>query len=122
MLSAMVGLEGVVMPEKWQDTAFGALAGGLGFSFDPAVGLIATPTIGLWFFVCFVIIWLMPCTYQLFERDSIAIETYKLDPWWGERWFVGWQPNVAWVLATFAIAVVAIDALNNISEFLYFQF
>ena len=122
MLSAMAGLEGIVMPERWSDTVFGGTMAALGVGFHPEVGLTAGPTLGLWFFVCFVIVWLLPCTYQIFERDSIAIETYKLDTWWGERWFVGWQPNVAWILATFAIAVVAIDALNNISEFLYFQF
>lgn len=122
MLASMAGLNGIVLLDDW--TNYGAVASlvAMGVPTDPEIGRFFSFEVIAWLLVCGAIVWVLPNTYQLFEKEAVAVETFRQDPWWGARWFKGWQPNLIWVGGTLVVALLGIDALNNVSEFLYFQF
>jgi hypothetical protein len=64
--------------------------------------------------------WLLPSTYQLFQREQVAIDK----PVAGRPavWEIQWQPSAAWAAYIAVLAVIAFMNLSEVSEFLYFQF
>ena len=63
-----------------------------------------------------LLVWLLPNTQQLFARFAPALDsvsgTTKLH----------WRPTMLWLVFIVLLALVAIYRLNNVSQFLYFQF
>ena len=121
MLKAMVGLNGIQVYALWNFPGVEILTS-LGLPSDPELGRFFSASVVMWVVLCAAIVWLLPNTYQLFGKEEVALETFRQEPWWGSRWFKGWKPNLAWLLFVVVIALFGIDALNNVSEFLYFQF
>jgi hypothetical protein len=122
MISAMAGLDGIAVKSGWGDWKIVQWLAPLGVTMDPEAAPFFSAMAVQWVFVCGLIVWLLPNTYQLFDKEAVALETYRLKPWWGEGRYLAWQPNVVWMLGVTALALLGIDALNNVSEFLYFQF
>ncbi|MEM6823870.1 MAG: MBOAT family O-acyltransferase [Pseudomonadota bacterium] len=122
MLGAMAGLNGVVINADWLKWPFVGTLVSMGLAVDAYAGSFFTWTGGLWVLACGAIVWMLPNTYQLFEKETVALETFRQAPWKGPGQAFLWSPTPAWALAIAVTAVFAIGALNNISEFLYFQF
>lgn len=64
--------------------------------------------------------WLLPSTYQLFQRFQVAIDK----PIAGRAPIIAmeWQTNWRWAVLIAALALLSGLNLNSVSEFLYFQF
>jgi len=74
-----------------------------------------------WIMVCMVLIWVMPNAYQLMSAETPVLdESGLLAESKGSR--LQWYAGKKWLAATILLALVAVLSLNNVSEFLYFQF
>ena len=81
-------------------------------------GLIEKPhRVRNWFIVLFCIVWLMPNTQQLLARYSPSLEPVE-----GTGGKLEWKPNLYWACGIIFLAIWAINNMDSISEFLYFQF
>ncbi len=70
-----------------------------------------------WIVIACGIVWLSPNVLQMFAREEPTID--KLPQ---QKSLFYWSPNVFWALILIVIMFKTVDSLNNISEFLYFQF
>ena len=122
MLSAMVGLQGLALNSAWIDWPMVETFAGLGIALDPEAGQFFAPRVVAWIVGCCMIVWLLPNTYQLFDKEAVAVETYRLEPRRGLAKYILWRPSFHWMIAVAVLAIFGIDALNNVTEFLYFQF
>jgi alginate O-acetyltransferase complex protein AlgI len=78
------------------------------------------PTIALEILL-FTIIFLLPNTQQLMMNFEPSLETPRKEQLtWVER--IRWQPNRGWALAVGLMLGIAIMHMNQVSEFIYFQF
>ena len=78
-----------------------------------------------WFTLWVGIIWFWPNTLQLMSRfDPVLNEHVKSNqkPLLPMAQKIKWQPSTWWAVIMGIIAAVALLSLNQISEFLYFQF
>ena len=78
-----------------------------------------------WFTLWVGIIWFWPNTLQLMSRfDPVLNEHVKSNqkPLLPMAQRIKWQPSTRWAVIMGIIAAVALLSLNQISEFLYFQF
>jgi alginate O-acetyltransferase complex protein AlgI len=64
--------------------------------------------------------WVLPSTYQLFERYEVTIS----QPACGRQavWDLRWNPDRRWAVFVACLALAACLNLSQVSEFLYFQF
>jgi hypothetical protein len=70
--------------------------------------------------ICLVIIWACPNSQQILARFRPALEMPEpgvVAP----RWWM-WRPGAAWLMAIALAATAALLSLNQISEFIYFNF
>ncbi|MFA9217700.1 MAG: hypothetical protein ACEQSK_11420, partial [Sphingomonadaceae bacterium] len=64
------------------------------------------------------IAWAMPNTQEIFAHYSPAIERiFQQSPSW-----LRWRPSPAWGLGLSALLLCCLFSMNQVSEFLYFQF
>lgn len=75
-----------------------------------------------WFVCLGFICYCLPNTQQIMRRYRLAIVTYKDDIFYFYNRYLEWRPTLPWVLYIAIIFTFAILGLENISEFLYFQF
>jgi alginate O-acetyltransferase complex protein AlgI len=69
----------------------------------------------------FVVIFVLPNTQQLMMNFEPSLEPpHKEQSTWVER--IRWQPNRGWALAVGLLLGLAIMHMNQVSEFIYFQF
>jgi len=71
-----------------------------------------------WFIICGFITWLMPNTAQLMAAYRPVIELYQTH----SVIRLKWRPTLRWALIISLLALWALQSMNRISEFLYFQF
>ena len=71
-----------------------------------------------WFIICGFIVWLLPNTQQLMAAYRPVIELYQRQAVVRLKW----RPTTAWAILIAALALWALQSMNRISEFLYFQF
>lgn len=71
-----------------------------------------------WFIVCGFITWLLPNTQQLMAAYRPVIELHH------RRSIIRlmWRPTISWAIVISLLALWALQSMNRISEFLYFQF
>ncbi len=113
VLQAMVGLNGVVVPES-----FGGIAPSLGLS-PAAIRWVAAGEANFLVLLFAVVAALFaPNTQQIFAAYAPALETAAERA----RWVIRWRPNAVWGLLTAVLAVACILSLDRVTEFLYFQF
>lgn len=66
-----------------------------------------------------VIAWIMPNTQELFEKFKPCIEQMARP---GSKARLYWHPSASWAIVISMLFVVCVLNMNNVSEFLYFQF
>jgi len=121
LLEGMAGRHGVVLPLHWQN-GFGTFAES---SFLQGVEFRNTETFNagkepIRILFCMVIVWLLPNTQQIMGRFKPALglpEQSESPPAWWQ-----WRPSGAWLGLIVTLAMLGILSLNEISEFIYFQF
>ena len=73
-------------------------------------------------FILLCIAFLMPNTAQLLSKYDPVYEAYPGDSSPPARIAVNWKPSLPWAIAIGFLAALSILSLNQVSEFLYFQF
>ena len=124
VLKGMVGLNGIMLPETYK-AKLGILGdllvtSGVSFANPPLYhGFIEVLwLVGLLFIVCFA-----PNTYQFMYKYRPALETYFKGRLTGTKWqWLTWTQSWHWAIITSIIAIISILKLNQVSEFLYFNF
>jgi alginate O-acetyltransferase complex protein AlgI len=121
LLEGMAGGHGVVLPPKWEHGA-GKIAEYLGLH---GVEFRTTETFNaakepVRILICLAIVWLLPNTQQIMARYRPALGMNEADgtvsAWWQ------WQPSGMWLGLIVLVATLGVLSLNEISEFIYFQF
>jgi alginate O-acetyltransferase complex protein AlgI len=121
LLEGMTGQHGVVVPPKWQPgfSRIGDILNFQGIEFRETETFNAAKA-PIRILICLCIVWLLPNTQQFMERYQPALgmiaQSQSRQGWWH------WRPNGAWLSAIVIAATVGILSLNEISEFIYFQF
>jgi Predicted membrane protein involved in D-alanine export len=119
ILKGMAGLNGLSLPGELR-AYLGQLAP-LGVSFDglvPAMVNLSTKEIVFKISLLLAVVFMLPNVTMMlsrFESFLGVVETSRV------RWF-SWRPSTVWGVITGVIAAIAICSLNQVSEFLYFQF
>lgn len=129
MLRGMAGLNGIALPN--------AIAARLGGLWELLQGWGVESFLGggsdffktwLWIGTLLVIALIAPNTQQIMARAEPALVLYSSDARYELRFFqrwvekIQWSPSRGWALAAGVTAGLAVLALTQISEFLYFQF
>jgi alginate O-acetyltransferase complex protein AlgI len=120
VLKAMFGANGVALHPDAQ--IWIGILGGLGVSVDVAGSAIRFVNLDTlwWFIISALLIWGAPNTAQIMGAWEPAFDS---GPWlknFGNR--LRWSPSVGWASGVILLLVVALMHMNNVSEFLYFQF
>lgn len=121
LLEGMAGQHGVALPLKWQQGMghIGEMLKLQGIEFHNTETFNAAKA-PVRILICLGIVWLLPNTQQIMARYQpalgMAAQSQCPQTWWH------WRPNGAWLSAIVIAAAVGILSLNEISEFIYFQF
>jgi alginate O-acetyltransferase complex protein AlgI len=119
MLRAMAGLNGIFLPQLWQDrfAKWGVdLAGFVTFT-DMAPTFNGMRQVVLTM-IFLGIVWFLPNTQEIMApyRPALAVGTSKPPVWWQ------WRPTPGWALLLALCTAVPLLWLNQATEFLYYQF
>jgi D-alanyl-lipoteichoic acid acyltransferase DltB (MBOAT superfamily) len=117
MLRGMIGLNGVVLPQAYQQALGGLAALGVGFGKSAYSG--AWP----WLALLLAVVWLAPNTLDLVRRYRPALNRFPggLAPRAGRLW-LAWRPTRAWMVVILILLLTSLLNMAEVSEFLYFQF
>ncbi len=121
ILSAMLGLNGVILPSGWYGLFHPQLIETLtklGIHFGRPLPLFeGVGHVWRWIAVLWVVAWFAPNTQQIMAAFKPALEQIK-EP----AGYFSWRPNrvFAWLIG--CLFVAALFNMNRVSEFLYFQF
>lgn len=121
ILEGMFGQHGIRMPLKWfnhsENIKQWLVLHGVEFGNSQTFNASKLP---LRLLICFLIVWCMPNTQEIFLRFRPALAMGNISKaqkkWWQ------WQPNQIWLIIVTLIAVSGILSLGELSEFIYFQF
>jgi D-alanyl-lipoteichoic acid acyltransferase DltB (MBOAT superfamily) len=126
MLLAMSGINGVVLPETYQgylkaylslDTW--ALEHGIEFGPMKYYAGIKQP---IYIAILLVIAWAFPNTQQIMSRYNPSLYIYEDKHGDYHASWLQWSPVVRWALLIAILAVWSLIEMNEVSEFLYYQF
>jgi D-alanyl-lipoteichoic acid acyltransferase DltB (MBOAT superfamily) len=121
VLKGMLGMNGFGLP-----TAYYQAMGGLG-PFLEKIGISFVPTPGfasagvIWIVVSLGICWLLPNAQEYMSKYKPTLDDYGSPDTTSRRYF-RWEPSIWGAVAMSVIIIFAILGLNQVSEFLYFQF
>jgi alginate O-acetyltransferase complex protein AlgI len=119
IVRAMAGANGYAVPgalmTQWG--AFGAWLATLGVAIGEGPALITRGTVN-WLIILLGMVWFAPNTQQILGAYRPALDAPAAAP---RRW-LAWTPNGRWLCVHLVLAVWAIAAISQLSEFLYFQF
>jgi alginate O-acetyltransferase complex protein AlgI len=121
MLTAMLGFEGVLLPDAWRP-AFGSVLAAVPFGADffrfGSVAVLQDRMEAL--AILAGVVWVMtaPNTQEVMQFFSPALNVPA--PSVKRPWL--WQPNPLWATASAVLLTVALLNLTQVSDFLYFQF
>lgn len=122
MLEAMVGINGVSLPEAFAPIFGGSRGalGALGVEFSLGGGGQFVSTYG-WVIALGLVVFLAPNTQEIMRRWRPALDDVRVA---GNRTTVwpAWSPSVRWALLMSLVVIAGILSLSHPSEFLYFQF
>lgn len=116
MLSAMVGKNGISLPERLEPL-IGPLLGG-SVSFGGLAPLAALPQrdLAIWLVTGLSVVWLLPNAQQ-WIGESARTGTIA-----GSARLLTWRPHVGWGVVVGMLLGVSLLGLTRESQFLYFQF
>jgi D-alanyl-lipoteichoic acid acyltransferase DltB (MBOAT superfamily) len=125
ILSGMVGLYGIVIPESYLDGlnqihAIKNFLNNIGWEFHPVKYFHGKAEIFSLFFLL-TILWCAPNTQQLMLRYHSAFDIYRVEikAW---RWnFMRWKPNFVWFLFTLSLITITVYRMmsHGYEEFIY---
>lgn len=122
LLEGMAGQHGVVLPLKWQSglSKIGEMLNlqGIEFRNTDTFNAVKEPVRIL--LICLGIVWLLPNTQQIMERYQPALGMIEPNES-GQSWWQ-WRPSRLFLGIGVLVATLGILSLNEISEFIYFQF
>lgn len=130
IISGMVGAHGVVLPSVIASRLPGVagVLSGLGVGFAPG-SITGLMTLYAWMGVLLVIALVPPNILQIMLAYQPAVTLPAAYPSEGtlapfrRLWSgVGWRPGVGWAVAVAAMTMLGILTLNEVTEFLYWQF
>ncbi|MBL1265299.1 MBOAT family O-acyltransferase [Methylomicrobium sp. RS1] len=123
LLEGMAGQHGVALPLKWRqglgDAAETLARHGIEFRNTDTFNAAKAP---LRILICLGIVWFLPNTQQVMARYRPAlgmdmdVRGEAPQVWWQ------WRPSGVWLGFAVTAAALGILSLNEISEFIYFQF
>ena len=124
LLRAMVGLEGVALPDavisRFPELKSAAQGWGMTFYLGGGTQFVLT---WAWVFAAGVMVFLFPNTQQIVRRFEPALDARPPDaraPLPLIR--VAWQPTALWALVIGLLGLAGVMSVNQPTEFLYFQF
>ncbi|MEG3637901.1 MBOAT family O-acyltransferase [Magnetococcus sp. PR-3] len=86
-----------------------------------SVALAAWP----WLSAAAILVWWAPNLVQLMRDHQIVTDTLKIPPHWlqkGKSPFLLWRPSLFWGVVLSVLAFLSVLRMNEVNEFLYFQF
>lgn len=120
IINGMMGLNGITLHPDSEGLAH--ILGQLGLTVD--VSYYATRFVeestAHWIVALLFISWVMPNTAQWMARINVALDESGMLKKHKTRWL--WQPTLRWAIALVGVASIGLLHLNEVSEFLYFQF
>jgi alginate O-acetyltransferase complex protein AlgI len=131
LVAGMFGFHGVGLPEVFLSRlgGFGAMLSHLGVTFFPTSASNFLEVYA-WAVVLLFIALTFPNILQILRDYEPALPSTapaaaanEQAGWW-QRWtgLLIWRPTFGWALATAAVSAIGILALNQVTEFLYWQF
>ena len=125
VLAGMFGLHGFVLPDdyfRYLNKLFGLgdYLVSIGLQFGSTAHFKGAPEVASLIILLFIVV-VLPNTQQIMRHYHLAFETYKRDEHLKLRVFE-WSPTLVWILFTACAFALAVLGLNQVSEFLYFQF
>lgn len=126
ILASMAGMHGIDLPSTFQPVLGYLNAWGVGFDgFSTAIGIRENRAI-FWVFLLAVIAFVMPNTQEWMGKYSpvLHMPSRMASVLARSQRFqqIRWQPSKVWSVAMGLAAGICCLALNQVSEFLYFQF
>jgi hypothetical protein len=115
----MAGLNGVMLPEQWQPKlgVFAQWLGQHGVVFGDMLSVFQGGQQVVWLVGLLLVVWLAPNT-----KDIMAACGQALDDRENSKHPFQWRPTLSWAVTIAVLALVSLLSLNQVTEFLYFQF
>lgn len=119
----MAGLNGIILPKEWLSYAgaFGRWLSEIGISFDVMPAFKEALQEPILIIALTVIAWFFPNTQQVMQKFKPAIDTYR-GVASGVRSWLQWDPGWGWAVVSALLMTISIVMIDEVSEFLYFQF
>lgn len=119
-------LEGMLNLPSTMEARLGAMSvlmKTIGFQFQAAPMSRQNYTDMAWLVIWVLILWLVPNTQQIMQKQYSAIETYhRTDDNSWQRSILTWKASKAWGVMLGVLTAISIMHLSQPTEFLYFQF
>jgi D-alanyl-lipoteichoic acid acyltransferase DltB (MBOAT superfamily) len=118
MWSGMLGGGGIVLPDR-----LAPLLGVLPMA-EPGRMIVPLDFLLLWIPMGLAVVWLLPNTYELMRVTNPVIATPGYPATYPAHWarWLRWRPNPLWTVVTALAFTACLLKLNDVSEFIYFQF
>jgi D-alanyl-lipoteichoic acid acyltransferase DltB (MBOAT superfamily) len=119
----MVGLNGIILPKEWLSYAgaFGRWLSETGISFDMMPAFKDALRAPILIIALTAIAWFLPNTQQVMQKFRPAIDIYRGVASEVRSW-LKWEPGWEWAVVSALLMMVSIVLIDEVSEFLYFQF
>ncbi len=120
ILEGMAGLNGIVVHPESEQLASLITQLGINVELSSYATRFVEESTARWIAVSLFVVWFMPNTPQWMSRIKVCLDEQGMLENCKTR--ILWQPNLRWAIAVTFLASVALLNLNEVSEFLYFQF
>jgi len=117
MIRSMVGLNGITLPGRsLLNEQLAAAIEKLGIHFGPPPLFSGLEAVWGWIAALWALAWLAPNSQQILAVYQPVFEQVDYRGW------LRWRPNKLWVTIIVVILLSAVNNMEKVSEFLYFQF
>jgi D-alanyl-lipoteichoic acid acyltransferase DltB (MBOAT superfamily) len=115
----MMGLNGIMLPEQWQHK-LGPVApwlGQHGVSFGDLLSVFQGGQQVVWIVGLLLVVWVAPNTQDIMAACEPVLDGREV-----RKQPLQWWPSLSWAMTIALLALVSLLSLNQVTEFLYFQF
>jgi alginate O-acetyltransferase complex protein AlgI len=118
MYRGMAGVNGLMLPEQWQAKLgiFGIWLGQHGVKYGDLLSVFQGGREVLWIGGLLLVVWMMPNSQQFMAASASGRDEAGMEP------ALRWQQTFPWAMAMALLTLVSLLSLNQVTEFLYFQF